>query len=181
MVINQSDRFQLLLLYFEPIKTMNRTVCYSTSQFVSLFLLRIFIGWHFLYEGVVKIISPGWTAYPYLMDSTGFLSGIFRGIADSSSLLAISNYANMIGLTFVGLALILGIFNRCAGIVGIFFLLLFYLSHPPFIGSTSMFPTEGSYLWIDKNLIEVAGLLVLLFFPTAHILGLDRLTVKTNK
>lgn len=153
---------------------------YSSGQFTSLLFLRIFIGWHFLYEGIVKILSPNWSAYPYLMDSTGFFSNFFHYLAESPTLLSITNYTNMFGLTLIGLALILGICNRCAGIIGIVFLMLFYLSHPPFVGATSMFPTEGSYLWIDKNLIEIAALLVLIFFPTSHIVGLYRLIAKQS-
>ncbi|MCD7972339.1 MAG: DoxX family membrane protein [Candidatus Azobacteroides sp.] len=137
-------------------------------------VLRVLIGWHFLYEGVVKILNPNWSAYPYLMDSDGFLTGFFHWLANDPGLLAISNYINVFGLTLIGLGLILGCFSRLASIGGILFLLLYYLSHPPFIGAEYMMPTEGSYLWVDKNLIEIGALMVLVYFPTSHIIGLDR-------
>jgi len=35
-------------------------------------------------------------------------------------------------------------------------------------------PPEGSYLIIDKNLVEACALFVLAMFPTSHITGLDR-------
>ena len=31
-----------------------------------LTLLRIAVGWHFLYEGIDKALSPGWTSGGYL-------------------------------------------------------------------------------------------------------------------
>jgi hypothetical protein len=32
--------------------------------------LRMLVGWHFLYEGIVKLASPSWSAGPYLLEST---------------------------------------------------------------------------------------------------------------
>jgi len=108
------------------------------------------------------------------MDSQGFLADMFHGIAQNSTLLDISNIINVYGLTLIGLCLILGSFARIASAGGIVFLLLYYLSHPPYIGSDYMMPTEGSYLWIDKNVIEMGALMVLIYFPTSRIIGLDR-------
>ncbi|WP_080902711.1 DoxX family protein [Parabacteroides sp. Marseille-P3160] len=159
----------------------NRLIMYSSSQTFWLVLLRLLIGWHFLYEGVAKILSPGWSAYPYLMDSGGFLSSFFQSIASNPSLLGIVNIVNAYGLTVVGLGLILGCFSRLASIGGILFLALFYLSHPPFVGASYIMPTEGSYLWIDKNVIEMGALMVLIYFPTSQIIGLDRFICKFCK
>ena len=153
---------------------MNEQISYSRMQTFWLVALRLLIGWHFLYEGIVKILNSGWTAYPYLMDSQGFFAEYFYSLADNPSLLAVSNYFNIYGLTFIGLALILGCFSRIASIGGVFFLAMYYLSHPPFIGAQYMMPTEGSYLWVDKNLIEIGALMILIYFPTSRIIGLDR-------
>ena len=38
-----------------------------------LLLLRIAVGWHFLYEGVVKLFDPGWSSAGYLAESRWFL------------------------------------------------------------------------------------------------------------
>lgn len=153
---------------------MNKLTSYSRSQTLWLVILRLLIGWHFLYEGLVKLFSSSWTAYPYLMDSRGFLADFFHSIAENAEFLAFSNYVNIYGLTLVGLGLILGCFSRYASIGGIIFLCLYYLSHIPYIGANSMMPSEGSYLWIDKNLIEIGALMVLIYFPTSHIIGFDR-------
>ncbi|MGH7454304.1 MAG: DoxX subfamily, partial [bacterium] len=43
----------------------------------------------------------------------------------------------------------------------------------PLVGLTYSIPTEGSYLLVNKNLIEMAALIVLALFPTGTIIGLD--------
>jgi thiosulfate dehydrogenase [quinone] large subunit len=153
---------------------MNKLTSYSRPQTLCLVILRLLIGWHFLYEGLAKLFNSGWTAYPYLMDSQGFLSGFFHSIAENEGLLAVSNYVNVYGLILVGLGLMLGCLSRYASIGGIVFLAMYYLSHPPFIGADFMMPAEGSYLWVDKNLIEAGALLVRIYLPASHIIGLDR-------
>ena len=45
------------------------------------FALRFAIGWHFLYEGVIKLFTDGWTAEGFLKGSYGFLSGLFSAAA----------------------------------------------------------------------------------------------------
>ncbi|NDV58075.1 DoxX family membrane protein [Bacteroides sp. 519] len=147
---------------------------YSGGQTFWLIALRCLVGWHFLYEGVTKLFNSSWSAYPYLMDSKGFFAETFYSIASNPALLDVVNYINVIGLTLVGLGLIAGCFFKLAAIGGICFLAMFYLSHPPFIGAAYMMPTEGTYLWVDKNLIEIGALMVLIYFPTSKNWGLDR-------
>ena len=60
-------------------------------------------------------------------------------------------------------------------IAGIVLLALYYLAAPPFAGLSYAMPAEGSYLIVNKVLIELAALVVLLAFPTGRWLGLDRL------
>ena len=50
---------------------------YKTSQLVALVLIRLAIGWHFLYEGGVKTLKPHWTAKAYLLASVGFMKRLF--------------------------------------------------------------------------------------------------------
>jgi thiosulfate dehydrogenase [quinone] large subunit len=160
---------------------MNEQTSYSRAQTFWLVILRLLIGWHFLYEGIVKILNSGWSAYPYLMDSQGFFAEYFHNLAANPVSLAVSNYINVYGLTLIGLGLILGCFSRIVSIGGIVFLALYYLSHPPFIGAAYMMPSEGFYLWIDKNVIEIGALMVLIYFPTSRIIGLDRYICKLFK
>jgi len=153
---------------------------YTKLQSFALVILRITIGWHFLYEGGVKILNPHWTAKSYLLDSGGFLKGFFELIAGNQTLLSISDSANAWGLALIGLSLLLGIFTRYSSIAGMVLLLLYYLSHPAFPGIEYLFPSDGSYFIINKTLVELFALLVIFAFPTSHIFGLQRM-IKSTK
>ncbi|MFA6473080.1 MAG: DoxX family membrane protein [Candidatus Latescibacterota bacterium] len=148
---------------------------YSTVQLTSLVILRVLIGWHFLYEGIAKLISPHWTAASYLMESKWIFSGMFTWMASNPAVLALVDFMNIWGLIAIGLGLIVGGLTRIASIAGVLLLLLYYICNPPFIGYTYSMPMEGSYLIVSKNLIELFSLIVLIVFPTGSIIGIDRL------
>ena len=57
---------------------------YSESQLTGLVILRILIGWHFLYEGISKIINPYWSSAAYLLDSKWILSSLAKTIVANS-------------------------------------------------------------------------------------------------
>jgi thiosulfate dehydrogenase [quinone] large subunit len=150
----------------------------SNIQTFLLITLRIVIGWHFLYEGMVKILDPSWSSFEYLMDSKGVFSAMYEAMASNHSVLKVIDLANIWGLILIGTGLILGIFTRFSTISGIILLLLYYFSHPPFLGLEYIMPQEGNYLIVNKTLIEVLSLAVLYVFPTGHIIGLDRIILK---
>lgn len=149
----------------------------SASQQGFLVFLRVIIGWHFLYEGYLKLAADNWSAAGYLANARGPLSGIFQSLAQTPGWLNFVDPFTSWGLTLVGLFLILGLFSRLAALVGVFFLLMFYLSNPPWPGVPTI-PGEGSYSIVNKNLIELFALLVLVVFPTGRIAGLDLLVCK---
>jgi thiosulfate dehydrogenase [quinone] large subunit len=148
---------------------------YSRRQLWLLTALRMAIGWHFLYEGVVKLWSPSWSAGGYLMDARGPLAGLFHSMATNPPVLAAVDFLNAWGLALVGLGLMLGGFTRLAATGGILLLAFYYLAQPPLFGTHYAAPTEGNYLLVNKNLIELLAIAVLYYFPTGHQLGLDRL------
>ena len=144
-------------------------------QMTTIVVLRVLIGWHFLYEGVAKMMKPNWSAAGYLLQSRGAFSGLFRWMAGTPDVLAIVNPMNMWGLALIGLGLILGCFTRLAAASGILLILLFYLCNPPFVGYFYSIPMEGSYLIVNKNLVELAALAVVLVTGSGHAAGLDRI------
>ena len=148
---------------------------YSTYQLSGLVVLRVLIGWHFLYEGVAKLLNPYWSSAAYLLDSKWLLSGLAETIVSDPVLLSISDYVNMWGLTLVGASLLLGLFSQYTALIGMGFVILYYLFAPPFLGLEFSKPGEGSYLIVNKNLIEACALWVIHSFPTSHVIGLDRL------
>jgi uncharacterized membrane protein YphA (DoxX/SURF4 family) len=54
---------------------------------VFITLLRVAIGWHFFYEGMVKIVAEKWSAYPFLANTSGFLSGFYHWLSASPFLM----------------------------------------------------------------------------------------------
>ena len=147
---------------------------YSRGQVFTLTLLRIFVGWHFLYEGLVEIYVPGWTAKEYLLGSVGPFSPLFKAMAQNETILASVDVLNKWGLVLIGFSLFAGLLSKPAKIAGIVLLAFYYLAYPPFAGLGIYSHVEGSYWVVNKNLIEMAALLVLLLFPSSHITGIDR-------
>lgn len=151
---------------------------YSNAQITWLVILRLAIGWHFLYEGLVKLVNPNWSSVGFLLDSGGFMGSFFEGMASNPATVNIIDQLNIWGLILIGLSLILGLFSRAAIIGGISLLAMYYLSHPPFTGIRYAVPNEGSYLIVNKNLIELFALAVLFVFPSSRYIGIDRLIFK---
>jgi thiosulfate dehydrogenase [quinone] large subunit len=146
-----------------------------------LVFLRVIIGWHFLYEGMVKVTNPNWSSVSYLLDSQGIFKGLFYSIAANPTFLQIADFLNIWGLIAIGLGLILGLFTRVAIWSGIILLGFYYLSHPPFIGLNYSMPMEGSYFIVNKVLIELAAMIVLLIFPDHRRIGMDRFIFKLKR
>ncbi len=137
-------------------------------------LVRMAIGWHFLYEGLVKLFAGNWTAYGYLVNTTGFLSGFYHRLAMDATLLQVVDFLNVWGLVLTGVALFLGIFVRYAALSGIFMLLLYYFAYPPFGSSLLFNGADGHFYLIDRNLIEALALLLLILIPGKGF-GIDTL------
>jgi len=148
---------------------------YSNLQTTALVALRMLVGWHFCYEGLAKLLNPYWTSAGYLAGSQWFLKGLLIDVAASPTLVTLVDFLNQWGLVAIGLGLMLGAFARGAAISGMVLLALYWIVAPPFAGVTYAIPAEGSYVLVNKVLVELGALLVLVAFPTSHEFGLDRL------
>ena len=161
----------------------------SSMQQVALILLRTLIGWHFLYEGYYKLMTPGWSAEGqplgawsaagYLKAASGPLAGLLRRMMESGMGPWIDRGVKF-GLLLVGLSLMLGLATRLGCWGAIILLSLFYLSAIPFQG-TPQPGNEGTYLLVNKNLIELVAIFALLLFDTGRIAGLDMLLTRRKK
>jgi len=147
---------------------------YSGLQLFGLSFLRVLIGWHFLYEGLTKLYTPGWTAKEYLLGSVGPIAPVFKNMAKTESVLNVVDMLNEWGLLLIGLSLLIGLFSKPFKLFGIVLLSLYYLAYPPFASLGINAHVEGSYWIVNKNLIEMAALFVLYLFPSSHITGIDR-------
>jgi thiosulfate dehydrogenase (quinone) large subunit len=157
------------------------TYNYTNFQTFLLVTLRVLFGWYFLYEGIAKIANPDWSSMGYLLDSKGIFAGMYHSMASNLGLVAVVDWMNMWGLTLIGLGLILGLLTQLSMFLGMLMLLLYYLSHPALASVTYIMPQEGSYLIVNKTLIELFAMAVLFVFPTGQIAGLDRFISKWIK
>ncbi len=126
--------------------------------FITVF--RTAIGWHFLYEGIAKLLDGNWSAAGYLSSSTGPLSGFYQWMSGSEALMNVVDPVNIAALILIGLGLSLGLAIRISAVSGGALLLLYYFAHPPFGGSL-LANTEGSLYIVNKNMIEALALLLI--------------------
>lgn len=153
----------------------------SGLQQLSLVLLRTLVGWHFFYEGYTKLLHPAWSragvpleafsSAGYLRNASGPLGELFRSMADPAWAPWIDKGVAL-ALLVAGLLLMLGLFTQLGGAIALVMLLLFYLSAIPLSGVPEP-RSEGTYLIVNKNLIEAAAVAVLLAFRTGRLAGLD--------
>jgi thiosulfate dehydrogenase [quinone] large subunit len=155
----------------------------SSFQQFALIALRTVIGWHFLYEAYYKIVSPAWSpgggpltpwsSAGYLKGASGPLARVFQRLINSGATPWIDRSVK-IALLLIGLSLLLGLFTRIGASGALLLLSLFYLLYVPTLGVPQP-NSEGTYLIVNKTLIEAIAVIVLLAFDTGRIAGLDLL------
>ena len=128
---------------------------------ITITILRVVIGWHFLYEGIAKLIADDWSAGGYLSDTRGFLSGFYHWIASSPLRLEVVDIMNIWGLILIGLGLFVGLCTRWASLAASLLLLLYYFAYPPF--GISLLGGDGTLFIVDKIFIEAAALMFIFF------------------
>ena len=154
----------------------HRTEKVNFVQGLFLVLMRWAVGWHLAVEGWAKIDDPNWTSKEYLLSSTGPLAEYFHQIAGNETWLHWADLSNQWGLLLIGACLLLGLFTRLSCLTGFVMLGSYFVCHPPmevwgegFLNAAG----EGTYLFVDKVLIEALALAVLTAFPTGQWIGLD--------
>jgi thiosulfate dehydrogenase [quinone] large subunit len=162
---------------------------FSTAQKIALVVLRTLIGWHFLYEGYYKFAlpawSPGgeplgrWTAAGFIRAAKGPIGRAFQQMLDWG----LGGWIDRLvigGLILAGLSLILGLFTRIGCWIAMLLLAMFYLAAIPLSGVPES-GGEGTYLLVNKNLIELAAVWLILVMRTERIAGLDLLWSRKPK
>ena len=131
-----------------------------------LAVLRIAIGWHFLYEGLWKLMQKdGWSCASYLSGAQGPLAGMFKWMAAQGWIVAIGDRAVMWGLVAIGLALITGVLARVAAVFGAALLLMFYAAQPPEPFAAAVSGADGRFFLVERNAVEILGLAAVAAFP----------------
>ena len=136
-------------------------------QKISLFFLRVTLGWMFFWAGITKVLDPAWSAAGYLKGAKT-LTWFYEWLA-SPSVLPIVNFMNEWGLTLLGISLILGIGVRLSSILGTLLMLLYYLVILDF-----PHPNTHSFL-VDEHIIYIFALLLLAATKAGRIWGLEYL------
>ena len=139
-------------------------------QKAAIFILRVVLGWLFLYAGITKIINPQWSAAGYLRAAKTF-PAFYEWLA-SPAILPVTNFVNEWGLTLLGLSLGFGLFVRSSTSLGALMMVLYY-----FPGLT--FPyLEHAYL-VDEHIIYAAALLLLGAVRAGGVWGLEQWCVNS--
>lgn len=138
----------------------------TSFQKRSIFLLRIVMGWMFLYAGITKVIDPNFSAAGYISGAKNFVW--FFNFLLQPNILPVVNFVNEWGLTLLGVALILGVAVRLSSILGAVLMIMYYLAM-----STLNFPYPNTHAFIvDEHIIYAAGLLALAGIEAGKIWGL---------
>lgn len=124
-------------------------------------LLRMAIGWHFLYEGVWKLVQENWSAKGFLQSSDWFAGPLFKALAANAAVMRGIDLANEWGLVLIGLGLIAGVLARWAAGAGALLLVFYYVCQPPWLNATG----DAHYLFLDVRLVEALALGVLACTP----------------
>src|SRR3990167_6726855 len=122
----------------------------STAK-VPIFLLRLGIGWVFLYAGWSKVVTyftpeKDFTAAGFLKGLEGPFANFFSGLAGN----ILVDYLNAYGLLLIGIALILGVLVRWSAFWGIVLMALYYLAG---------FPPEHAFV-VDDHIVYILVLIV---------------------
>src|SRR3989344_3120408 len=136
-------------------------------QKISLFFLRITMGWMFFWAGITKVLAdPSWSAAGYLKGAKMFTG--FYNFLSTPGMLPITDFVNEWGLTLLGVSLIFGLGVRVSSILGAALMLLYYFPILDF-----PYPNAHSYI-VDEHIIYIAALLLLAAMKAGRAWGLKR-------
>lgn len=136
----------------------------SQFQKVSIVLLRVTMGWMFLYAGLRHVLDQNFSAAGYLAGAKTFAS--FYHLLANPSILPVVNFVNEWGLTLLGVSLILGIFVRLSAELGTLLMVLYWIP----LGI--LHPNTHS-LVVDEHIIYGTALLLLASMSAGRVWGLE--------
>lgn len=131
---------------------------------LSLFIMRVALGWFYLYAGITKVINPNWDASFYLKGAK--IGAGFYSMLLSPGVLPIVNFVNAWGLTLLGVSLIIGLLVRYSAPLGMVLMALYYIPlgiiHP-----------DAHSMVVDDHIIYITALFVLFSTHAGRYWGLD--------
>ncbi|KKP86042.1 hypothetical protein A3B84_01705 [Candidatus Nomurabacteria bacterium RIFCSPHIGHO2_02_FULL_35_13] len=146
----------------------------NKTQYV-LGLLRLIMGWIFLWAFIDKLFGLGFattsdkTWLLGVSPTSGFLKfgvhGPFAEFYQSLASVPLVDWLFMLGLLFIGVSLVLGIFMKLGGFSGIIMLALMY---------TAIGLSPANNPLIDEHIVYILVIIVLLLTNSGQFLGLGR-------
>jgi uncharacterized membrane protein YphA (DoxX/SURF4 family) len=135
----------------------------TRSSKLLIILLRLAMGWFLLHWGITAILDSSWTLLPYIKNP-GTFSSFYQALAEPALLPYIS-YGVKGLMVLLGGLLILGVFIRTAGFLGMLLMLFFYF---PLL----RFPyAEGHYI-VNQYFVYALVLLFLCVVRAGEFFGL---------
>jgi len=128
---------------------------------LSTFLLRIALGWLFLYSGYSKLTAVGgFSAKGFLLNLHGPFSAFYLPLAGNP----VVDQLVIWGEILIGICLILGLLVRFASFWGIVMMLLFYFAE---------FPPEHAFI-VDEHIIYALVLGFFMVSNAGYFWGMDK-------
>ncbi len=137
-----------------------------------IFVLRILMGWTFLYAGTWQI----WTNF----DTAGFLNHVvtlhaFFSIFAQPAVLPLTDFLVKWGHLLIGLSLISGLFVRISGPFGVLLMITYYFAHMKF-----PYIEENVNFLVDYHLVYATVIVWLIAHRAGHVWGLDGLVERMH-
>ena len=132
-----------------------------------IFVLRVLVGWLFLYAGSWQIL-PNYSACGFLNHVVTF-HGFFAAFA-TPQVLPYTDFLMKWGHLLIGLSLVSGFLIRVSGPFGILLMIVYYFAHMdwPFI-------ENHLSLFVDFHLVYAVVIVYLMAHRAGHVWGIDAL------
>lgn len=144
---------------------------YSASQWSALVGLRLLVGCHLLYLGLLTLGVLGWDGVPQLPPGS-LLAHLLTLLEPASRLIAAAESVYGTMLLAIGCALVLGFHAHVASGIAFFLLVFGFAAQLPVFGADAL---AGSIVSMSEQIAACVALGVLLTFPTSRVFGLDAL------
>lgn len=143
----------------------------SGSERTIIFLMRVCLGWVFLYAASHQVFVPGWSATGFL-EHTKTFHGFFS-LFTGPTMAPIVSFLVEYGHLLIGLSLIFGLMVRISSFFGILLMLLYWMAHMdfPYISNNLNFI-------VDEHIIYALGLGLMIVKHAGHVWGLDSVAEK---
>ncbi|MBZ0163795.1 MAG: DoxX family membrane protein [Notoacmeibacter sp.] len=140
-----------------PVSSFERTL---------LFLLRLSLGWIFLFAASHQVFVPGWSVAGFLEHTKTFhgLFSMFTGPVIAPIISFLVSWGHLL----IGLSLITGLAVRVSATFGILLMLLYWMAHMDF-----PYISDKNNFIIDFHIVDALVLALLIVRQAGQIWGLD--------